>query len=379
MLNTIQICSIVIGLLSCLVIAVKHRRNSYQKVLLLLFIFSLTFYCFMVYLVKGGLILEYPHFFKTGSPFLYLNPIVFFLFVKSVVRNQQRPQTIDLILLAIPLLNFLELLPFYMKDAQFKIDLITQISSKEDAIYYTREGVLPTFWHYTLQTALGVVFSVLPLTMLLKSKREKKTNAAVAEHYWLVWVSLLIFSAYAITMVALLTDSPSLNVHKLTSYLLAFVLLSVIVYLFMEPRILYGKTPFRKKKLNAKHDIQSNLSDVELLTYKKSIDDFFINESAYLRADFRQDNLASFLSVSRNKFSQITIDIYKKNFNQLINEKRINVVLKKFKNSEWLNYSLDGVAHEVGFKSRTTFIKAFKVKTGVTPSEYKKKYVASSP
>ncbi|WP_081979148.1 helix-turn-helix domain-containing protein [Lacinutrix jangbogonensis] len=59
-------------------------------------------------------------------------------------------------------------------------------------------------------------------------------------------------------------------------------------------------------------------------------------------------------------------------FNQLINEKRIDVVLKKFSNLDWLNYSLEGVALEVGFKSRTTFIKAFKEKTGTTPSQYKK-------
>ncbi|WP_394330735.1 helix-turn-helix domain-containing protein [Lacinutrix jangbogonensis] len=50
----------------------------------------------------------------------------------------------------------------------------------------------------------------------------------------------------------------------------------------------------------------------------------------------------------------------------------MDVVLKKFSNLDWLNYSLEGVALEVGFKSRTTFIKAFKEKTGTTPSQYKK-------
>ena len=59
------------------------------------------------------------------------------------------------------------------------------------------------------------------------------------------------------------------------------------------------------------------------------------------------------------------------NFNQLLNEKRIEVALRNLENSKWEHLTLEGVALEVGFKSRTTFNKAFKTKTGCTPSKYK--------
>jgi AraC-like DNA-binding protein len=46
--------------------------------------------------------------------------------------------------------------------------------------------------------------------------------------------------------------------------------------------------------------------------------------------------------------------------------------IETVEDADWLRYSLEGIVQDVGFKSRTTFIKAFKEKTGSTPSQYKK-------
>jgi len=37
------------------------------------------------------------------------------------------------------------------------------------------------------------------------------------------------------------------------------------------------------------------------------------------------------------------------------------------------SYTIDAIAHEVGFNNVSTFVKAFKVKTGIYPSYYIKK------
>lgn len=52
-----------------------------------------------------------------------------------------------------------------------------------------------------------------------------------------------------------------------------------------------------------------------------------------------------------------------KNFNQLLNEKHIEVVLKKLQKSQLNNLSMNSIAGMVGFQSRTTFNKAFKEKS----------------
>jgi AraC-like DNA-binding protein len=80
--------------------------------------------------------------------------------------------------------------------------------------------------------------------------------------------------------------------------------------------------------------------------------------------------LADHLKVNKNLLSQVINSAYHQNFNQFINNKRIDFTLIKIRDKSWQNLSIEGMAESVGFKSRTTFNKAFKEKTGFTPSEY---------
>ena len=75
--------------------------------------------------------------------------------------------------------------------------------------------------------------------------------------------------------------------------------------------------------------------------------------------------------ISKNKLSYIINNTYKLNFNQLLNKKRIEKVIRKLNtDKQWDNLSMAGIGQMVGFKSRTTFTKAFKDNTGMTPSKY---------
>ena len=42
------------------------------------------------------------------------------------------------------------------------------------------------------------------------------------------------------------------------------------------------------------------------------------------------------------------------------------------------NYKILAIGYEAGFKSKTSFNRVFKTHVGLTPSEYKKKYVLST-
>ena len=113
------------------------------------------------------------------------------------------------------------------------------------------------------------------------------------------------------------------------------------------------------------------ISEEGITSYQLKVENFFTNETSFLNSDFRQQDLANAINLSRNNLSFIINKVYQMNFNQLLNKKRIEVVLEKFQeNKVWDKYSLSGIAKEAGFKSRTTFIKAFKSNTGMTPSKY---------
>ncbi len=370
MLTTIQICSVIIGVLTFFVIVFKHKRNTYQKILLLVYVLSLTYYSALIYLIKTGLIIHYPHLRGTGSPVNFLHLVTFMLFVRSTVKNLKAPKRLDLILLCLPLLIFIGVAPFFFEDVAFKIDHIQIILNNEDSIFYITVGFISAYWNFLTQFMLGMLFSSTAIYMLAKRIGDKKNLKS--EFIWLICVSSLMFIGNFIGLTSLLFDSSSFDTHSLASYVFALYIIIIFLYPFFEPRILYGTLVDVKKKISGTQDSNIEFTPKDFIRYREQIDGFFTTEISYLKPDFRQDDLAKFIEIPKKELSQITALLYHKNFNQLINEKRIEVALKKFENSDWLNYSLEGVAQEVGFKSRTTFIKAFKEKTGITPSEYKK-------
>ena len=58
------------------------------------------------------------------------------------------------------------------------------------------------------------------------------------------------------------------------------------------------------------------------------------------------------------------------NFNDFVNEKRAEAVIEKLKNGEHISNTLLSIALDCGFNSKTTFNRAFKKHTGITPKQF---------
>lgn len=160
--------------------------------------------------------------------------------------------------------------------------------------------------------------------------------------------------------------------HFISIYFAATLLL-ILLLLFLKPSVLYGITsitPPNTEVEEHKTPKPLSLNSNEIALMKSDIETFFKNNQAYLSSDFRLQDFAGHLNMSKNRLSQVINTLYNQNFNQLVNSKRIDYVLEKLNDVQWAKLSLEGIANSVGFKSRTTFNKAFKEKTKLTPSEY---------
>lgn len=80
------------------------------------------------------------------------------------------------------------------------------------------------------------------------------------------------------------------------------------------------------------------------------------------------------LTDSNTKYvSQAINDIKHCSFSKLLAEKRINEACKRLLDTEhYGQYTIEAIAHSVGYKSRTTFISVFKEIVGLTPSAFQK-------
>jgi len=83
-------------------------------------------------------------------------------------------------------------------------------------------------------------------------------------------------------------------------------------------------------------------------------------------------SLAEKLSLPPHELSRVINTVFKKGFNDFINEYRVRDVVSKMQDPAYDNITLLGIGFEAGFNSKTTFNRIFKQMTGKSPTEYKK-------
>ncbi|SDH19395.1 ABC transporter permease [Mucilaginibacter gossypii] len=93
----------------------------------------------------------------------------------------------------------------------------------------------------------------------------------------------------------------------------------------------------------------------------------------YEDAELSLTTLAEKLDIHPHELSRIINQSFKKNFNDFINELRIQAVIRKLHHPDYERYNLLGIAYDSGFNSKSTFNRFFKELTGQTPAEHKRK------
>lgn len=115
----------------------------------------------------------------------------------------------------------------------------------------------------------------------------------------------------------------------------------------------------------------SNLGDEDKEMLITRILKFFEETDEIYAEDFNMQKLASLVASNYNNVSQVINERTGKNFNQLLNEYRIQEACRRFNNvAKYGNYTIEAIGNSVGYGSRSTFITQFKSITGMTPSEF---------
>ena len=92
-------------------------------------------------------------------------------------------------------------------------------------------------------------------------------------------------------------------------------------------------------------------------------------DKLYLDANLSLQKLASYLAISPNYISQTLNETLSINFFDFVNQWRIEAAKPKIIANQ---DTVLNIALEVGFNARSSFYKAFKQETGITPSEFRK-------
>ncbi len=111
---------------------------------------------------------------------------------------------------------------------------------------------------------------------------------------------------------------------------------------------------------------------VEIQNNKKRLLNFMETEKPYLDPELNLKQLAESVQLTRTQLSETINTGFNKNFNDFINDYRVERVKKLFSEGKQQKLSLLGVAYDSGFNSKATFNRVFKKFTGSSPSEFLK-------
>lgn len=122
------------------------------------------------------------------------------------------------------------------------------------------------------------------------------------------------------------------------------------------------------------HGTESNTDESgNRRTLFDSINDQIEAEHLYLRKDLSVRTIAELHKVNTKYISESINQNAEMNFNSYINEKRINFAKQLIDSEASKELTLEAIAYESGFRSKSSFNSAFKNFTGMTPSEFMKK------
>ncbi len=119
------------------------------------------------------------------------------------------------------------------------------------------------------------------------------------------------------------------------------------------------------------------IGDTELDQHAHDIRLFFEVETPYLDAELTLDGLSELLGLSARVISQTINSRYGQNFSEFVNEFRVKKAIETFEHNQDKKQTVSEVLYAVGFNSKSSFYAAFKQHTGLSPNQYKQKFLGN--
>jgi AraC-like DNA-binding protein len=146
------------GFLTFLGLSLLIRRMSCGFRFLGVYFLAEGFTLYTTYLIYSKLIAEYPHFFKTGSPLMYLYGPLYYFFITGVFTPKYRFKLLDLVHLLPFVLHTVELLPYWILSGAEKTALFQEFINKGPM--HADWGILTFREHAILKLVLVIGYSV---------------------------------------------------------------------------------------------------------------------------------------------------------------------------------------------------------------------------
>ena len=303
---------------------------------------------------------------EDGLVFL-LGPLLYF-YTRSVVYKDFRLKPSQIY----------HLLPFVLVTAIFQVYYHSQ--SAEEKIFIQRaisERQLPAGFYITIVFIYGHVFTYFFLALneiRIYQRRIKELFSSTAK-VSLKWLRFIIYTMMGILFISLvnvMVPYAGLEIWFLPTFAilvgLFFLFVNAVVFKgLQQPEIFVGLEKNEPVRYSG-----SLLTIEEKERIKNRLLHLMENEKAYLDPDLSLEELSAKLGIQPKKISQVLNELFGQNYYDFINSYRIEEAKHILSSSPNPKLTVLEVLYKVGFNSKSSFNTAFREKTGITPSSFRK-------
>ncbi|WP_348723432.1 AraC family transcriptional regulator [Tenacibaculum sp. 190524A05c] len=205
-------------------------------------------------------------------------------------------------------------------------------------------------------------------------KFKKNLFKSVLSYDSLKWINTFIFLAllsYAFWALAVGVKF-QLNFQNFIVFFYPLRIMTTILIYWLGYELVYMLRQVKERKSIREQNLKKPEAQQNSNSKKfKDIEDYIVDNRRFLDNLLSLETLANELRVSTSQLSKLINEQSSKNFNQLINEYRIEYSKELLQNNDYDQYTITSIALESGFNSKSTFYNAFKKHTGVTPTQFR--------
>ncbi len=159
-----------------------------------------------------------------------------------------------------------------------------------------------------------------------------------------------------------------LDIDSYGVFLIAILLFYFVTYrLIIAPKAILASANHKYKA--------SNLSPSEVESTIQSLNRLMMEQQLFKNQKLQVGEVATQLGISRQQLSEILNVHMGIRFQDFLNQHRVEAFIECLQQERYQNYTLLGIATEVGFSSKSSFNSTFKKLKGVTPSQYRKREI----
>jgi AraC-like DNA-binding protein len=384
-------------LLSVILAIYNWRLNKTTVFLSLFFIIFSLYGITHHFTVYGNSVINLALFFNNISPFfLLVGPFLYF-YVRGTIQDKQGLKWQDSIHFLPFSIHLIGITPYLLSSFEFKKNIAFNILNDIDSMKIMDLNIFFTVpQSFLIRTVLFLTYVIYLIGFVwLSYSSENKKNPLkqnLITYRWLLFLLLillfLIVNFFLVTISFLTESAIRVNQYSKMIHFIAgisYLILSISLLLF--PKVLYGIPESVKINLLKNNepknneiilDTQINENDLESFhELTKHIKEYLNTDKPFLNPEFSLSDISLALNVPQHHVAYCINNILNVRFAKLKSELRIAHAKELLQKGKHYDFTINGIGQSSGFSTRSNFYNAFKIETGLTPTQFLNQVKAS--